>query len=58
MECLLLTFVTVTIFYFTPYFARDYCVAVDENWAPDIIENLKSYKCTDGYFNPIASLVF
>jgi hypothetical protein len=44
-ECMALTFVTVTVFYFTPYFAKNYCSPISSNWSEEVISKVVRYDC-------------
>jgi hypothetical protein len=60
IECLLLTFITITAFYWAPQLTKTNCVEITPDIAAqeDIAKNLRAYDCPDGYYNPFASLVF
>lgn len=47
-ECLLLTFLTVTAFYWAPYLTNNDCKVIPVGTPDDISFNLKQYYCPEG----------
>lgn len=54
LESVILILVTTTIVFFAPYAFRSYCV----NDIEGISEMAKQYLCPDGYYNPLATILF
>jgi len=61
IECCLLTFVTITCFYWAPELTRNNCIEkseLDPDRLEDVDNYLIQYYCDEGQFNPLASFAF
>lgn len=55
-ETLIIVFITATILYFIPTFIKQYCFEIQEG--TKIAEDGIRYQCPEGFYNPIATLLF
>lgn len=61
LESCILVAVTITVFYFAPLLEGSECTLIpqsaytDESFPAD---SFKKYQCEEGYYNPLATLLF
>lgn len=55
-EVLIIGFITITIQFWIPNFFNNSCAKIPEE--SDIVEYYRRYSCEEGYYNPLATLIF